>query len=193
MSTAVVRPRAGEEPRPVGWWGMALFVLAELALFGAALASYYYLRSIAPTWPPPGIEPPDLLVGGIATTVLLSSSVPVWWAERSARRGSDVGSRVGLAIGTLLGLVFLGIELSEWAAAPFAPDTNVYGSLYFTLTGLHGLHLILGVFVLAFLQLRLWSGRLEPEAIRTGALYWHAVDAVWVAIFLTVYVSPHVG
>jgi heme/copper-type cytochrome/quinol oxidase subunit 3 len=193
MSVSVTRSSSVPQPRPVGWWGMALFVLAELALFGSALASYYYLRAIAPVWPLGGIEKPDLLVGGIATVVLVSSSVPMWWAERAARDGRTTSVRVGLAAATLLGLAFLVIEAIEWSIAPFGPDTNVYGSLFFTLTGLHGLHLIFGILVAAFMQIRAWRGVADPDAIRTGALYWHAVDAVWIAVFLTVYVSPHVG
>jgi heme/copper-type cytochrome/quinol oxidase subunit 3 len=179
-----------EGSRATGWWGMVLFVVTELALFGSALASYFYLRFQSPTWPPPGIEKPDLFWGSIATVLLLSSSIPVYLGERSIERGNLRGLQIGLAVAIALAIAFLAIQAHEYASATFSWRDDAYGSLFFTITGLHGLHVIGGILVLAFLELRAARRTVDAEhhlAVTTGALYWHFVDVVWIVIFPVVY------
>jgi cytochrome c oxidase subunit III len=192
MSVAQAEPRGARAP---GWWGMALFILAELTLFGTALASYLYLRFRAPTWPPPGVERPDVVLGAIATVLLVGSSLPMLWAERGIERGNVVRMRIGIAISIVLAIGFLAIQGYEYASASFSWRTDAYGSLFFTILSLHGLHVIGAILMVAWLEARSFAGHFNGEhhaAVQAGALYWHFVDLVWLAIFAVLYLSPRV-
>jgi len=183
-----------EGGRSTGWWGMGLFITTEIAIFGSALASYFYLRSQAPTWPPAGIEEPDILYGSILTVVLLSSSIPIWFAERSIRHGRTVGLRAGFAVALVLALIFLAMQAFEWHASTFTQRDGAYGSLWFTITGLHGAHVIGAVLIVGLLLVRAFRGHFDEDhhlAVSVAAWYWHFVDVVWVLIFVSLYLSPH--
>jgi heme/copper-type cytochrome/quinol oxidase subunit 3 len=96
----------------------------------------------------------------------------------------------------VLGLVFLAVQYFEWAEKPFGLASTSYSSLYFVITGFHMAHVVVGVAMLAMLTL--WSAmgyfnRLRYAHIHIGALYWHFVDAVWLAVFFTFYVTPLLG
>jgi len=174
---------------------MALFILAELTLFGTALASYLFLRFRAPTWPPPGVEQPDLVLGGIATVLLVGSSIPMFFAERGIQRGSVVRMRICIALSIVLALGFLSIQGYEYASTSFSWRTDAYGSLFFTILSLHGLHVIGGILIVAWLEIRSFAGHFNGEhhaAVQAGALYWHFIDLVWLAIFIVLYLSPRI-
>lgn len=193
MSATTVEVRGA---RATGWWGMVLFIVAELALFGSALAGYFFLRFHSPEWPPAGIEEPDLMLGGVATVLLLGSSVPMMWAERSIARGQVARMRIGVAIAIVLAIAFLSIQAWEYADATFTFRDSAYGSLFFTITSLHGLHVIAGILIASFLEARSAAGHFDADhhlAVQTGALYWHFVDLVWIAIFVSLYISPRIG
>ncbi|HEY7064797.1 MAG TPA: cytochrome c oxidase subunit 3 [Chloroflexota bacterium] len=180
--------------RATGWWGMVLLVATEATLFACLLTSYFYLRASNATWPLGDIEKPSLLLPGILTVILLSSSAPMHWAERSIRRGDGGRLALGLAISFLLGATFLSLQVIEYSRESFTPQTNAYGSLFFTITGLHGAHVLIGLLMSAVVQLRTWLGQFTARrhlAVQNVALYWHFVDAVWVFVFLSLYVSPH--
>jgi heme/copper-type cytochrome/quinol oxidase subunit 3 len=92
--------------------------------------------------------------------------------------------------------MFVGIQLMEWHGRPFSLSSSAYGSLFFTITGFHMAHVILGLLLL--LPLTIWSGlgsfgprRSAPVSI--GAIYWHFVDAVWLVVFFTIYITPYLG
>lgn len=192
MSAATVEVRGA---RATGWWGMVLFIVAELALFGSALAGYFFLRFHAPAWPPPGVEEPDLMLGSLATVLLLGSSVPMLWAERSIRRGRGTQMRIGIALAVVLALGFLSIQAWEYADATFTYRDSAYGSLFFTITSLHALHLVVGIMIALILEARSFAGHFDADrhlAVQTGALYWHFVDLVWIAIFVSLYLSPRI-
>jgi heme/copper-type cytochrome/quinol oxidase subunit 3 len=183
--------------RSAGWWGMVMFVATEATLFACLLGSYFYLRfQYGPTWPPDGIETPELLTPLVMTAVLLPSSLPVVWAERGIRQGQRWRLRSGLAATIVLGVTFLALEAAEYAETlkRFTMTTDVYGSLFYLITGFHGLHVLVGLTMLGWLlaaSLRDGSfGSHRHERVRNAAIYWHFVDLVWVAILFTVYLSP---
>lgn len=200
MSNAVANrplPVGSIRTLPAGWLGMIFVVFSEGSLFVHLLFSYYYL-SVQPhlgsQWPPGGA--PALRLALPNTIVLLLSSAAVWWGQRGIRRGSATALNWGLAIGIALGIVFLGIQSLEWANKTFTLSTDVYSSIYYTTTGFHMAHVAAGILVLA--ALLVWSAlgyfnRIRSAYIHIGALYWHFVDAVWIAIFFTYYVTPRLG
>jgi heme/copper-type cytochrome/quinol oxidase subunit 3 len=193
------RPPALTAELPVGrtrgWWGMVLFVTTEATLFATLLGSYFYLRfQYGPQWPPPGIEKPELLKPLIMTGVLLPSSLPVMWAERGIRKGQRWRLRIGLLATLIMGSTFLALQGMEYASKlkMFTIRTNVYGSLFYTITGFHGTHVTVGLLMVGWLlaaALRGSFGRRRHERVRLTAIYWHFVDLVWVGILFTVYLS----
>ena len=179
--------------RGVGWWGLLCVIATESALFAYLLFSYYYFAvQLGDAWLPG--KPPDMKLALPDTLILLCSSATVWWAERGVRRGGPTGrSRLALALSILLGMVFIAIQLLEWRAKPFSITSGPYGSLYFTITGFHMAHVAAG---LVLLLLVLWWSALgyfdqrRHVPVLVAAAYWHFVDAVWLVVFFTFYVTP---
>jgi heme/copper-type cytochrome/quinol oxidase subunit 3 len=129
------------------------------------------------------------------TVLLASSSFFVHAAETGIRRGSQRSLVAGLAVGFVLGLAFLGLQIWETVvvAREFTPKTDAYGSLFFTITGAHSAHLVAGLLLVAWIQVRAWSGAYSPRrhlGVQMAAIYWHFVVAVQLAIFATLYLSP---
>lgn len=194
QSTAAIPPGSVEARRPPEWWGMALFIATEAALFAFMLAAYFYLRNGAPEWPPAGIERPRIALPAINTVILLSSSVPMHWADRSIRCGNDLSLGIGLAASFLLGATFLYIQAVEYDMQGYAFGANAYTSIFYTITGFHAAHVLVGLGVNAYAQARTWAGHFHAHnwiAVRNTALYWHFVDVVWLAIFFSLYLSPN--
>lgn len=187
-------------PLPVGpydkkgavWWGVLSLVAAEGALFAYLLFSYYYFDVQLPhSWRPD--KPPDVSLALPDTFVLLASSVSAWWAERSLKQERTGRAMLGLAATLVLGAVFVGVQLIEWKGKTFTPQSGPYGSLYFTITGFHMAHVVVGV--IALLMVLLWTAlgyfnSRRNAAFSNAAIYWHFVDAVWLTVFFTFYVSP---
>ena len=191
------------KPLPVGpydrrgnsWWGVMCLIATEGSLFAYLLFSYYYFDVQLPhSWRP--AEPPKLDLSAPDTAILILSSVAVWFGERSLKKDRRGLAALGIAIGLLLGCVFVGVQLLEWKAKPFTMSSSAYGSLYFTVTGFHMAHVAAGVIIL--LALFAWSlfGYFDERRhvqVSIGAIYWHFVDVVWIAIFFTFYVTPYLG
>ncbi len=170
--------------------GMIFFLISEAFLFGALFWTYYYLRIEAPVWPPPGIEVHATLAS-INTVILLASSASLWWAGRAVWRNNQTGLARGLAITAFLGIVFLGITIWEWTHEPFRPWTNAYGSIFYTLTGFHALHVFGGVMMLLAFLTRTLRHRFNStnfQPIEIGSLYWHYVDFIWLIVFSTLFI-----
>jgi heme/copper-type cytochrome/quinol oxidase subunit 3 len=194
----VALPHRAHGSRAFGWWGMVLLIATEAMLFSALIASYFYLRfQHSAVWPPDGIERPTLGLAVVMSIILWSSSIPVHVAAAGIERGNQARLRWGLLGGFILGLVFLVMTLFvEWPEklGEFTPTTNVYGSLFFTITGFHASHVVVGLIFSIWTQIRAWKGAFSEErhlTVQNFALYWHFVDAVWVAVFLTIYISPN--
>jgi heme/copper-type cytochrome/quinol oxidase subunit 3 len=193
-----VLPTYATGPRSFAWWGMVWLILTESALFATLILSYFYLRfRSAPVWPPDGIEKPSLELPLIMSVILWSSSIPVHLADRAIRKGNQRALRWGLAAGWVLGAVFIGLQLgAEWPEKlrEFTPKSNAYGSLFFTLTGFHGMHVIVGLLMSLWVQARAWRGAFDAHrhvSVQNFAMYWHFVDTVWLFILLTIYLSPN--
>ena len=191
-------PHHAHGSRAFGWWGMVWLIVTEATLFAMLIASYYYLRFRSPSeWPPGDIEPLQLELPIIMSVLLLSSSIPVHFAESGIKKGNQRALRIGLACGWLLGATFLALTwVVEWPEIlhEFGPTTNVFGTMFFTITGFHGSHVLVGLLLSAWIQVRAWHGAYVPNrhlSVQNFAMYWHFVDVVWIAVFLTLYVSPH--
>lgn len=177
------------------WWGMICLVATEATLFVLLLFSYFYLRWGAAAWPPQGTPRPEFTIILPATVLLLGSSFPVVWAERSIRLGRVNALRLGLLIAWVMAAIFVMLELWEWGHLGFGPRKNEYASMFFTITGLHLAHVTVALLMNAYIQLRAWRGHFDSQhflAVENVSLYWHFVDVVWIFVFATIYLSPYV-
>ncbi len=165
--------------------GLWLFIISETFLFSALLSSRYFVLGLS--------RPRELnqALGLGITTVLLLSSLTAYSAEMAAAFGRQPAFRRNLLATMALGALFLvgvGVEWSE-AFHHFPPQT-AYGTLFFTLTGVHAFHVLSGLLVLALVYLNGRSGRYTPEnywPVEGGIKYWHFVDLAWVFIYPTLY------
>lgn len=178
-----------------GWWGMLALVATEATLFAYLLFSYFYLASHSPPpWPPNGAPSLTLAIPG--SLVLIAGSVTMWWGERGIERGRRWQLVAGLLLSLLLGIAFIVLEGIEWAGKPYTLSSSVYSSLYFTITGFHLAHVLVGLLILAVLLL--WTGfdyfdENRHSAVSIGVIYWHFVTVVWLAVFFTFYIAPRLG
>ncbi len=187
-------PSNVEGTRSPAWWGMIFFITTEATLFAALVSSYFYLASGAPVWPPNGIKPPDLVGPIIGTVLLLSSSAPIIGGERSIKRGDRRGLLVGWAIAWMLAAVFIGLQIHEYTKEEFSIRTNQYGSLFFTVTGLHVVHVTIALCMNLFVIAQVLAGHVTKKrhlSVETAGIYWHFVGVVWIVVFTSLYVIPH--
>jgi cytochrome c oxidase subunit III len=176
-----------------GWWGILALIVTEASLFGYLLFAYFYLASqTEQIWPPEGL--PALLVPTVNTAVLLASSAGVWAAERYVRQGRREWSIAGLVAAIALGSSFVVIQLLEWRDKSYDITSDLYGSLYFTITGFHMCHVVIGLAILMLLLIWTLLGYFDGRryaAVTIGGAYWHFVDVVWLFVFSALYVSPY--
>jgi len=182
--------------RASGWFGVWCVVATEGSIFVYLLFTYFYLASQAVgNWPPGGA--PSLQLAGPNTVILLLSSAALVWAERSGARRASLGRLLGgLAAAFVLGCIFVGIQLAEWSSRPFSLSSGTYGAIYFTMTGFHLAHVVVGLLMLALLFVWAALGYFSRERhapLTIGAIYWHFVDAIWLVVFATLYLAPYFG
>lgn len=175
-----------------GKLAMWLFLASEVMLFGALFSSYIILRDAAPSWPRPD-EVLNIPIALVNTIVLISSSMTMVMAFAKLQQGDDGGYRrflwatVGLAC---LFLVFKSVEYGGKFAHHHYPSSGVFYAVYFTLTGLHCLHVIGGIGAMVWFLL--WGQAGIPRdlflsRIECTGLYWHFVDLVWIFLFPSIY------
>jgi cytochrome c oxidase subunit 3 len=170
--------------------GVVVWLASELMFFSGLFAAYFTLRSKTETWPPAGVELATARIA-VATAILVLSSFTMHLAVGATHRGDRQATRRWLVATLLLGLLFVANQGIEYAQSTFSISSHAYGSMYFLMTGFHGLHVIGG---LVFMGAVIWmiSGRASraPVAptVEVCAYYWHFVDVVWVVMFATLYV-----
>jgi heme/copper-type cytochrome/quinol oxidase subunit 3 len=187
-------PASRQRTYSTAWWGTAMVILTEGMIFLVLLAAYLYLRASAAHWPPPGVELPDAALALPFSLVLWGSSVPVLVAEERLRAGHVRAAANAAAVTTVLGLVFLGFTVHDFLELHFGWRDSAYGSAYYTIVGLHAAHVAVGILWSLLVQAKARLGRYDAEhhaSAQAFFLYWHFVDAVWVAVYGIVIVGPH--
>src|SRR5882672_9456313 len=187
--TVEARPDTGLHNGKLGIW---LFLASEVMLFGALFSSYILLRVGATEWPHGELS---VLLGTINTIILISSSVTMVMAWASLKMNDWGKHRLYLLATFVLALIFLVnkyFEYSEHLSSGELPAKSTFLAIYFTLTGLHGLHILGGMIVMAYFigpGAKLWEKNPEQFANRIEAtgLYWHFVDLVWIFLFPVLY------
>ncbi len=174
----------------LSYGAMGWFILAEAMIFVSFFVLYWFLRLKEPAWPPPGSVELPRLMPLVMTAVLVSSSLTIHHAEHRLDLGDGAGFRAWLLATIVLGLCFLGMSAFEWnhlMHEGFNIGSNLFGTFFFTITGFHGAHVIVGLSIfLAGLPAAFGSGA-APGFIRTAGLYWHFVDIIWFFVVSQIY------
>jgi heme/copper-type cytochrome/quinol oxidase subunit 3 len=175
-----------------GWWGVVLLIIHEGLLFVALLSAYLYIQANAIQSPPDGIAPPEIELAAVGTIMLLMSSIVAYFAHFSIRR-SYQGRGALLLLGTiLLGSTFVAIQLFEYTRLPFLPQENAYTSLFYTIIGIHLLHVLIGLLMQVFVVLGIGTGVINTRRqgyIENATVFWHFVTVTWLVIFSVLYLS----
>ncbi|WP_407168706.1 heme-copper oxidase subunit III [Bradyrhizobium sp. ORS 111] len=183
-------PLHGLSTASVTWWGTLAFMLIEGTGFALVLAVYLYLMSRAVTWPIDA-PPPDLLPGTLVTVTLIASVVPNVLIARWAKQQKLSRVRAGLIVMCLFGIAPLVIRIFEFPALRINWDANAYGSVVWTLLGLHTTHIITDLvetFVLAALMFtRHGSSSRRFGDVEDNAMYWNFVVITWLPIYSCLY------
>jgi cytochrome c oxidase subunit III len=185
--------------------GMWAFLLTEIMFFGGLFTGYAVYRTAYPAAFAEGSHHLDIMLGGINTAVLICSSLTMALAVHSAQLGERQTLTRFLLLTMLLGLVFLGIKGVEYAhkfeehlvpgsrfvaEGPHAPQVQLFFGFYFSMTGMHALHMVIGIGILAVLAWQAWRGYFSPAyltPVELTGLYWHFVDIVWIFLFPLLY------
>ena len=194
-STIPLAHRAANEDWVLPYHGtvaMVSLIVAESAIFTIFVIAYiYYIgRSLS------GPQPSQVLELPIFNTVcLLSSSFTIWIAERALKKGSMGAFSLWWALTVVLGAIFLGGTGLEWNKLIYHDgltiSTNLFGTTYYSLVGLHASHVIVGLTMLSIVLIFSLTGKLKSEhskQLEALSLYWHFVDGVWVVVFTVVYI-----
>lgn len=207
-----------EQQREAGTLGMWVFLVTEIMFFGALFLAYTLYRYKYPEAFAAASNHLDIRLGAINTVVLIFSSFTMAMAVYNTQVGKRRNSIICLLLTIVLGLTFLGIKAVEYhdkyrdhlipgqliPGNPFHPDVHelrlppgvpvgnveMFYWIYFAMTGMHALHMIIGVGLLTVLTIMAWRGRFSPEyhaPVEISGLYWHFVDIVWIFLFPLLY------
>jgi cytochrome c oxidase subunit III len=181
--------------RGVGIWGMWTVVATEAALFVYLLFSYFYLGAQGSQgWL---LEPhPSLKYALPSTAIALVSCAFTGWGVRAVLADRRRLALLAFTVALLLGIAFVGLEILDWQAKPYQLGTSSYASIYFVTTGLDLVHWLVGIGIFVFLILWTALGYFSARrsiVVTASALYWYFVTVVWLAIFVTFYITPYLG
>ena len=169
--------------------GVVLFLASELMFFAGLFAAYYDLRANSGAWPPPSAHL-DRIEATLGTALLLAASLVMVLSTKAMDRGRLRAARAWIASAVVASVGFVALSIHGYAGSHLGIDTNAYGSVYYTLTGFHLLHVVVGIAILCALGIGLRSPALRTNH-RAGAeamtYYWHFVFIVWLGIWATVY------
>ena len=192
--------RQQKEASTLGMWA---FLITEILFFGGLFAGYAEYRARYPEAFAAGSHHLDVVLGAINTAVLIASSLTMALGVRAAQLGKRKTIVVFLALTVLLGLAFLGIKSVEYThkfheslvpgpnfAFDGPPQAQLFFSFYFAMTGMHALHMVIGVVLVSLIAFFAWRGRYSPTyygPVEVTGLYWHFVDIVWIFLFPLLY------
>ncbi|MDH4227277.1 MAG: heme-copper oxidase subunit III [Deltaproteobacteria bacterium] len=182
-----VKTEVGLTPVAMPW-----FILAEAFIFIGFFAAYWVTRiTYDGNWPPPGTPAHmPILVPIIMTVILLASSVTIHVAETKLEKGDNSGFMSWLIITIILGIFFLGFSAKEWSnlfGEGFYPKTNIYATSFFSITGFHASHVLVGICAFIAVALAAAKGKIHHTFTKSASIYWHFVDIIWFFVVTQIY------
>jgi len=184
-----------QETRDMRLMGFVLFLVSDVVLFSSYIFAYIYLRDTVPAWPPTvdGHQLPrlDTAFAAFNSVVLFGSGVTMHYALENWKHAKRGAYNLFMLLTIVLGLGFLGGQAYEYAHAQIGGwSGNIFGASFFTLTGMHGGHVFVGVCFLIALWIQSSRGVYTQSkyfGLTAGTLYWHFVDVIWVVLFFLFY------
>ena len=174
---------------PNGVLGMLIFVFTELMFFSGLISAFTIIKSAAVVWPPPGQPRLPFEQTAFNTGLLLLSGVMLLVTRRIFQR-DRARARVPMAIAMGLGAAFVVLQGAEWVALlrqGLTMTSSSLGSFFFLIIGLHGLHVVIALGILAYAWLRLQRGWLASSQLATAEVFWYFVVGIWPVLYLVVY------
>lgn len=178
--------------RSVMWWGTLGMIAIEGTVFALMLMTYFYLRTRVIQWPP-ALDPPRLVWGTLNIVLLLASAIPNQLAKKAAEKRDLAGCRLWTWVMVGIGVVLMIVRGLEFTTLNCRWDSNAYGSVVWTLLGLHTVHLVTDIFDTVVLAVLLVTGPLEGKRfgdVAENALYWYFVVIAWIPIYAVIYLAP---
>ena len=170
--------------------GLPVFIISEVCIFLALFATYWAMRLTADVWPPAGTPAMPASLPLIMTVLLVSSSVTIHVAEDKLHHKDMAGFRQWLIITLVLGTAFLGCTIYEYTHlvhGNFLPGTNAFSTAFFTITGFHASHVLVGLGVFIAVLLPALAGKVNDTFVTCASVYWHFVDVVWIFVISQIY------
>jgi cytochrome c oxidase subunit 3 len=188
-TAAMAEPTFSVPAKKMAMW---LFIIADTATFAGCLVAYGFIRNSTPDWPRPFHSITNV---ALMTFILLTSSLTMLIGVRSAQKDDKAGAFRWTMITALGGILFAALHIREWmgmigeGATLFHNPwgTPLFGSLFFSITGLHLLHVTGGVIALIAVGIRYKGGRYRADDLEITGLYWHFVDLVWMFVVPLIY------
>ena len=174
----------------LSYGAMGWFILAEAMIFVSFFVLYWFARLNAPSWPPENTPHIDTTLPLFMTAVLVASSFTIHHAEALLHDGNQAGARLWVLVTMVLGALFLGLSAYEWnhlLHGGFVPGTNIFSTAFFSITGFHGGHVIVGLSIFLAGLPALFRGEADLGFLRTAGLYWHFVDIIWFFVVSQIY------
>jgi heme/copper-type cytochrome/quinol oxidase subunit 3 len=182
-------PSHGFSHRSPMWWGTLGMMAIEGTIFVLVIVCYFYLRSHSDVWPM-GVKPPALLWGTLNLVIIILSAVPNQLAKKAGERYDLHGVRLWLGITLAFGVPLMLVRVFEFHALNVRWDSSAYGSVVWTLLGLHTMHLVTDWFDSLVLEVLFFTGPLEDRRyvdVSENSLYWYFVVLAWIPIYLVIY------
>jgi len=179
-------------PRGLIWWGTAGFMVIEGSMFVMAIIVYFYLRLKVQNWPP-SLPDPNLLIPSVNLLVVLVSAIPNALAKKAAESFDLGGTRLWLAVLTLIGVANVVLRGFEYGSLNCRWDDNAYASITWLLLSLHTIHIATDVVDSAVLTTLFWTGPVTKKRFvdaSENSLYWYFIIAWWIPIYLVIYWAP---
>jgi cytochrome c oxidase subunit 3 len=180
--------------RSILWWATMCMIAVEGTVFALSITSYIYLKGRVPYWPPTG-GVPDLRWGTLNVVILLMSAWPNLLARRAAER-FDLGRvRLWMFVCMVFALAFNIVRFVEFGALNVRWDTNAYGSITWTLLGLHTTHVLTDFLDSGVLTAVVFCGQMDEQRyvdVSENAMYWNFVVLSWVPIYALIYLAPRI-
>lgn len=177
-------------------YGMLLFILSEVMFFFAFFWSFFYFSfnpsiAIGGVWPPMFLQTLNPFeIPFLNTVVLLTSGATITWCHHAIVRGNSDEAAATLSLTIFFASYFTFLQMYEYTSAPFTISDGVYGSIFYVMTGFHGLHVFIGSTFLTVCLWRLYEAtftRTQHFGFEAAAWYWHFVDVVWLFLYVAVY------
>jgi heme/copper-type cytochrome/quinol oxidase subunit 3 len=185
--------RGTTDSRALIWWGNLGMLAIEGTMFLMAIATFLYLRSANLDWPPSTVPNPDLFLPTLNLGLLLVGGIGALITERAAARGAVGAAQVGQVVSIAAGIAFLAVRVVVMAHIGYKWSDHAYGSIVWTIVGLHTFHMLTATGETALLFVYSLTKPMVKRYVldfRTTAVYWYFVALIWLPFYFLIFVEP---